>query len=68
MKEFDLSECLFHDKYLNGVEDYSDEFRKAFNITGHTYCKELIMEYKKENLHLDKDWESDFQKHYNHKT
>lgn len=42
LEQLEIMECDYHDKYLGGVDDYTEEFKKAMHITGHARCRTLL--------------------------
>lgn len=46
VEEQEKMACLFQDECLGGVQDYTDAFRRAFQVTGHPRCKTIVDEIR----------------------
>lgn len=62
IEQLEMMECVYHDKALGGVEDYTSEFRSNFKLTGHPRCKELLLDLENGNKTLKvKNWKQSFE-------
>ncbi|TMW60840.1 hypothetical protein Poli38472_000882 [Pythium oligandrum] len=67
--ELEKMVCVFYDQCRGGVQDYSEEFKKAFNVTGPPPCKRIVDELKANGIPVCAqmkltDWRDTMEKYF----